>query len=33
MDLAYFNKLAEYINGVKYLLIHQDAFDRIVDEN
>ena len=30
MDLAYVDKLAKYNNGVKYLLVHQDLFDRTV---
>ena len=28
MDLAYVDKLAKKNNGVKYLLVHQDLFDR-----
>ena len=31
MDLAYVDKLAEDNNGVKYLLLRQDLFDRTVD--
>ena len=31
MDLAYLDKLARDNNGVKYLLVHQDLFDRTVD--
>ena len=31
MDLAYVDKLARYNNGVKYLLVLQDLFDRTVD--
>ena len=31
MDLAYVQKLAEDNNGVKYLLVRQDLFDKIVD--
>ena len=31
MDLAYVGKLAEDNNGVKYLLVRQDLFDRTVD--
>ena len=31
MDLAYVDKLAKNINGVKYLLVRQDLFDRTVD--
>ena len=31
MDLAYVDKLAKDNNGVKYLLVHQDLFDRTVD--
>ena len=31
MDLAYLDKLAKYKNGVKYLLVRQDLFDRTVD--
>ena len=31
MDLAYFDKLARNNNGVKYLLVRQDLFDRTVD--
>ena len=30
MDLAYVDKLAKENNGVKYLLVSQDLFDRIV---
>ena len=30
MDLAYVDKLAKDNNGVKYLLVHQDLFDRTV---
>ena len=32
MDLAYNDKLAKDNNGVKYLLVGQDLFDRTVDE-
>ena len=31
MDLAYADKLAKDNNGVKYLLVRQDLFDRTVD--
>ena len=31
MDLAYVNKLAKENNGVKYLLVRQDLFDRTVN--
>ena len=31
MELAYVDKLAKDKNGVKYLLVHQDLFDRTVD--
>ena len=31
MDLAYVDKLAEENNGVKYLLVRQDLFDRAVN--
>ena len=31
MDLAYVDKLAKDKNGVKYLLVRQDLFDRTVD--
>ena len=31
MDLAYVDKLAKNSNGVKYLLVRQDLFDRTVD--
>ena len=31
MDLAYVDKLAKDNNGVKYLLVRQDLFDRTVD--
>ena len=31
MDLAYVDKLAKKNNGVKYLLVHQDLFDRTVN--
>ena len=31
MDLAYINILAKDNNGVKYLLVRQDLFDRTVD--
>ena len=31
MDLAYVDKLAKDYNGVKYLLVRQDLFDRTVD--
>ena len=30
VDLAYVNKLAKENNGVKYLLVRQDLFDRTV---
>ena len=30
MDLAYVDKLAKKSNGVKYLLVRQDLFDRTV---
>ena len=30
MDLAYLDKLAKENNGVKYLLVRQDLFDRTV---
>ena len=30
IDLAYVDKLAKENNGVKYLLLHQDLFDRTV---
>ena len=30
MDLAYIDKLANDNNGVKYLLVRQDLFDRTV---
>ena len=30
MDLAYVDKLAKENNGVKYLLVRQDLFDRNV---
>ena len=30
MDLEYVSKLAEEINGVKYLLVRQDLFDKTV---
>ena len=33
LDLAYADKLAKVINGVKYLLVRQDMFDRTVDGN
>ena len=32
MELAYVDKLAKDNNGVKYLLVRQDLFDRTVDE-
>ena len=32
MDLAYVDKLAKENNGVKYLLVHQDLFDRTVND-
>ena len=32
MDLAFVDKLAKENNGVRYLLVRQDLFDRIVDE-
>ena len=31
IDLAYVDKLAKEDNGVKYLLVHQDLFDRTVN--
>ena len=31
MDLAYVDKLAKENNGVKFLLVHQDLFDRTVN--
>ena len=31
MDLAYVDKLAKESNGVKYLLVHQDLFDRTLN--
>ena len=31
MNLAYVDKLAKGNNGVKYLLVRQDLFDRTVD--
>ena len=31
MDLAYVDKLSKENNGVKYLLVHQDLFDRTVN--
>ena len=31
MDLIYVDKLAKDNNGVKYLLVRQDLFDRTVD--
>ena len=31
MDLAYVDKLAKDNNGVKYLLVRQNLFDRTVD--
>ena len=31
MDLAYIDKLVKDNNGVKYLLVRQDLFDRTVD--
>ena len=31
MDLAYVDKLAKDNNGVKFLLVRQGLFDRIVD--
>ena len=31
IDLAYVDKLAKDNNGVKYLLVRQDLFDRTVD--
>ena len=31
MDLAYVDELAKNKEGVKYLLVHQDLFDRTVD--
>ena len=31
MNLAYVDKLAKDNNGVKYLLVRQDLFDRTVD--
>ena len=32
MDLAYVDKIAKDINGVKYVLVRKDLFDRTVDE-
>ena len=32
MDLAYVDKLAKENNGVKYLLVRQDLFDRTVND-
>ena len=31
MDLAYVDKLAKENNGVKYLLVRQDLFDKTVN--
>ena len=31
MDMAYVDKLAKDNNGVEYLLVRQDLFDRTVD--
>ena len=31
MDLAYVDKLAKNNNGVKYILVRQNLFDRTVD--
>ena len=31
MNLAYFDKLAKENNGVKYLLVRQNLFDRTLD--
>ena len=31
MDLAYVDELAKDNNGVKYLLVRQDLFDRTID--
>ena len=31
LDLSYVDKLAKDKNGVKYLLVRQDLFDRTVD--
>ena len=31
MELAYVDKLAKDNNGLKYLLVRQDLFDRTVD--
>ena len=31
MDLAYVHKLSQDNNGVEYLLVRQDVFDRTVD--
>ena len=31
MDLAFVDKLAKDNNGIKYLLVRQDMFDRTVD--
>ena len=31
MDLAYLDKLAKGNNGVNYVLVRQDLFDRTVD--
>ena len=33
MDLAYVDKLAKDNNGVEYLLLRQNLFDRTVDAN
>ena len=32
MDLAYLDNISNDKNGVKYVLVRQDLFDRIVDE-
>ena len=31
IDLAYVDKLAKFFNGVKYLQVRQELFDRSVD--
>jgi len=33
MDPAYVDKWAKENNGIMYLLVHQDLFDRIVNSN
>ena len=30
LDAAYFDQLAKDLNGVKYLIVRQDVFDRTV---